>query len=228
MLQSQPGFYAQIPLICMFSMGFSPTKIHKINPTDLVNIFALSGSLSWPVWRKSRYDLVHMLAKCGLIFLPLSKRDLEIVGQRSVFHKMSAQSSQNVGIKELKRTAWFGGFKIREFAPIAFPDDDFTELSVMVRWDSASPLWLHSDLHPTPEWPPEDTQQFGEALSVISLITTPETRQQVHPLSLAAAALFPLHRYAASYSVPPLPFPPSRPSKFQFFRLVCGRKNLTN
>lgn len=56
--------------------------------------------------------------------------------------------------------------------------------------DSASPLWLHSDLYPTPEWPSEDTLHFGGALSVTSSITTPAPRQQVHPLSLPAAALF--------------------------------------
>ena len=58
---------------------------------------------------------------------------------------------------------------------------------VVVLSDYASPLWLHSDLHPTSAWPSEDT--FGEALSVTSSITTPAARQQVRPLSLATAAL---------------------------------------
>lgn len=62
----------------------------------------------------------------------------------------------------------------------------------MVLSDSVSPLWLHSDLCPTSAWPSEDTLHFGEALSVTSSITTPAARQQVHPLSLAAAALFSL------------------------------------
>lgn len=45
---------------------------------------------------------------------------------------------------------------------------------------------------------PLKTLHFGEALSVTSSITTPAARQQVHPLSLAAAALSAsLQRYAA-------------------------------
>lgn len=152
-------------------------------------------------------------------------RNLQVKDQR--FYKMLAQSSQNVGKNGIKTYGMISRRSLEASKSVnslpsrpertAFPDDDFTELSVAVLWDSASPLWLHSDLHPTPEWPPEDTQQFGEALSVVSLITTPETRQQVHPLSLAAAALFPLHRYAASYSVPPPPFSPLTPLKVPIF-----------
>lgn len=65
---------------------------------------------------------------------------------------------------------------------------------------------------------------FGGALSVVSLITTPGTRQQLRPLSVAATALCPPQRYSHFFLFSTPFFSLHAPFKFQFW-WVCGHNN---